>query len=123
MKLLLPIKPLTISRAFQGRRFKTKEYRDWEQSVLWLLKGQSGIQGRVKLSVKLYLKYAPTTDCDNCLKTLEDALTKSGVIEDDRKVWKLEVEKFQSDMDYIEITITPHEQSGDNSKSIGSHTA
>ena len=30
MKIVIPIKPLSINAAFQGRRFKTKLYKDFE---------------------------------------------------------------------------------------------
>ena len=34
MKLLVQIKPLSVNRAWQGRRFKTKEYLSYEKEFL-----------------------------------------------------------------------------------------
>lgn len=43
------IKPLSVNEAWQGRRFKTKEYKAYEQEVLLKLKPLEVPEGKLKL--------------------------------------------------------------------------
>jgi len=104
MKLSIPVRPLTINRAFQGRRFKTKDYKQYEWDLSRFLKGKK-IKGMVEIRYKFYLKYFATTDVSNLIKLLEDCIVKAGLIDDDRKVKKFHAEKFKSKEDKIEINI------------------
>ena len=50
------IKPLSINKAFQGRRFRTKDYKDYLDS-LHLLGGKfDTIKGDVAVTIEWYLK-------------------------------------------------------------------
>ena len=90
--------------AWQGRRFKTQKYKDYEKEALILLRGQEKFKGKnISLSIKFYLKYASTTDIDNLLKPLFDILTKAEIITDDRYIYKLIVEKYKAKEDRVEI--------------------
>jgi len=40
MKIEIPIKPLTVNKAWQGRRFKTPAYKQYEKNCRWFLKGE-----------------------------------------------------------------------------------
>lgn len=72
------IKPLSANKAWQGRRFKTDEYKKYEQDLNLLLphpqnyhipKGKIGIRYEFGLSNKL-------SDIDNPIKQFQDILTK-----------------------------------------------
>ncbi len=103
------IKPLTVNKAWQGRRFKTKDYKIYEEEFLYLLKGCEKISGFVEVNYKLYLKYYSTSDVGNFEKLLTDIIVKAGMIDDDRFIKKMVLEKFKSDRDYIEIEINKYE--------------
>ena len=87
MKITLEAKPLSINKAFQGRRFKTKDYKSYEQEIIALLTQQEAprvvFEGRVGVRFIWHLKYAKTSDLDNFVKPLCDILVKKGVLSDD----------------------------------------
>jgi len=104
-------KPLTVNKVWQGRRFKTKAYKDYEKEMFYLLKdirnNQSikDIKGHVEITLEFFLKYASTSDVDNFVKPLLDILVKDGIIEDDKNIMHLDLYKYKSDTDYMNITI------------------
>ena len=101
----LETKPLTVNKVWQGRRFKTKIYKDYEKELFILLKGQKQTKGQVEVILEFYLKYDKTSDVDNFVKPLLDILVKSGIIEDDRNIRHLDLYKYHSKKDYVNITI------------------
>ena len=72
------IKPISINKCFQGRRFKTPEYKQYERD-LHLLGGHfKAIRGDVEVIIEWYLKNDKMTDIDNPVKPILDFLTKAG---------------------------------------------
>jgi len=110
MRKKIIIKPLSVNQVWQGRRFKTKAYKNYEEEVLCLLKGCEKTSGFIEVNYKLYLKYFSTSDIGNFEKPLSDILVKSGIIDDDRFIKRIVMEKFKSDKDYIELEITKIEE-------------
>ena len=109
MRLSLPIKPLSINAAFQGRRFKTKEHNQYCKDVLTLLPKNQKIHGYVELRYRFYLKNWKMTDGDNLVKCLTDIIVKAEMIDDDRFIMRYVIEKFPGD-DRIEIDIAEFEK-------------
>jgi len=105
MKIKIPLKPLTINKAFQGRRYKTQEAKQYEKDLWHLTKAQPIIAGEVAISYTFYLKNHKRTDIDNLIKLLQDFLVSRAYIEDDRKIYRMTVEKIPAVMDRIEIEI------------------
>ena len=102
----LNIKPVSVNAAFQGRRFKTPLYKDFEEQMLWALKGNiQKMTGNYTMHLKFYLKNASRADLSNFVKTTEDCIVKAGLVKDDRYCWRMVVEKFKSKEDYIEFEI------------------
>ena len=85
------IKPLTVNQAWQGRRFKTKQYKEYEKEMLLLLgsmhipEGPLFLMMRVGLSNKL-------SDIDNVAKPTIDILQKKYGFNDNR-IYKLQLIK------------------------------
>ena len=108
VELAAIIKPISVNAAFQGRRFKTKECKAYEDA-LWLLlpSPNQKIEGDVKMSMHFYLapRHYALTDISNLVKITEDILVKKGFIEDDRKVIELNLKKFKAQLDSIKIII------------------
>jgi len=104
MLLKIPVKPLSINKAWRGRRFKTPEYKQFEIDCSWWIKGKM-IKGEIDITYRFYLKNYARTDLDNLIKNLQDIIVKCGMIEDDRKIKRLVAEKFKSDEDRIEVDI------------------
>lgn len=105
MKITIPLKPLSVNSAFQGRRFKTKLYKDFENDFLYLAPKRKMIKGDIEIEYKFYLKNCKMIDYDNCIKLTQDLIVKCGWIEDDRKIYKATIYKIPSKEDRIEIKI------------------
>ena len=99
------ISPLSVNKAYQGRRFKTKDCKDYERDLHAIGGNFETIRGDVELIIELYLKNDKMRDIDNVAKILMDYLTKAGAYEDDRKVRELHIYKYHADEDYFRITI------------------
>lgn len=98
---------MSVNRAWQGRRFKTPEYHDYEREVSLLLpRGHVG--GMVEIFYTFHLKHHKTTDASNLIKLLEDVMVKKGLIEDDRFVYKFHVEKRPAEVESVDIDIVPY---------------
>ena len=106
MIINLCIKPLSINAAFQGRRFKTKECKQYCQDLSNLLPKNEIVSGYVEIDYIFYIKNWKMTDGDNLVKVLTDCIVQNGIIEDDRKILKYTIEKYpaiKEDSIYIEI--------------------
>ena len=71
----IEVKPLSVNRAWQGRRFKTKEYKEYEEYVLFLLPNKK-IPKNVKLRVRYEFGVNKLSDWDNLVKPFQDILQK-----------------------------------------------
>jgi Holliday junction resolvase RusA-like endonuclease len=110
--LSLATTPLSVNKAWQGKRFKTDEYIWYEREIDKLVKlnpPTEKIDGLLEIHFTFHLKYHKTTDYDNLLKPLQDILQKCGVIEDDRFIYQAVIAKRPEtpDGDMIEIDIFP----------------
>ena len=107
MKFKINIAPLSVNKAWQGRRYRSKEYKDWSAEVLWLIRKQNltTIKGAVKIKIEWGYKFAKRTDIDNPIKVLLDALTESHVIDDDVNIRQMEIKKTKSVEPYIKVEI------------------
>lgn len=107
MKINLPLEPFRVNKAWRGgRRFKTKEYIKWLEDGCWLLKGYQKSLGELEVHLRCYMRNYSRSDVDGPVKPILDLMTLAGLIEDDRFIKKLIVEKFKSDEERIEIEIS-----------------
>jgi len=106
-KIVLRMKPLSTNKAWQGRRFKTKEYKAFEKESLIRLMQYKHIRYYSKIEVyfAFHIKNVAMSDVDNFLKQTIDSLVKSGIIKDDRNILRIVAEKFKSNEEFIEIII------------------
>lgn len=102
----IELKPLTVNKAWRGGdRYRTKEYLQFEKDFMVLIGRHDMIKGDVEVIVEFYIKNDKATDVDNLNKTLLDCVVKAGLIEDDRKIRHLDVYKFHSKRERINIEI------------------
>lgn len=101
----IELTPISVNKAFQGRRFKTRDCKDFEEDFMAIAPKRKMIKGNVEIEYKFYLKNHSRTDYDNCIKITQDLLVKCGYIEDDRKIYKATIYKIPSKKDFIEIKI------------------
>jgi len=108
MKKTLSIKPLSINEAWQGRRFKTKKYKDYERNTLILLGKNKMIKGFVSVEYNFFIKNFKMSDVGNFEKPISDIVVKSGLIEDDRFITEIVLKKYpinKDEQEYIIIKI------------------
>lgn len=99
-------KPLSVNRLWQGRRFRTKEYKKYSEDVLFLLSMYDKKHtGWVGVELEWYIKNYKMSDEANFLKAFLDLLVKSGIIEDDRFIKWHRSEKFKSKKEFIRFRI------------------
>lgn len=108
MKISVDVKPLSVNKAWQGRRFKTDDYLCYENEVYFLLPNGEHVGGMVEIWYTFYLKNHKATDTSNLIKLLEDIMVKKGLIDDDRYVYSFHAKKIPSDVHKIEIEILPY---------------
>ncbi|ABV74330.1 hypothetical protein BA3_0045 [Thalassomonas phage BA3] len=102
----LNIKPLSINCAFQGKRFKTKKYKQYEQECLLLLPRKVEIP-EGKLKVSLFFGFSSKlADADNPVKCFIDILQKKYGFNDNKiyeySISKVDVKKGE---EFIEFKI------------------
>jgi len=104
MEIKLPIKAISSNVCWQGRRFATKAYKQYQKDCSWWLKGKK-IEGEVEVKIKVFLKNYKRSDVDNVAKPLLDNICKAGLIDDDCKIKRLVLEKYPGKENSIEINI------------------
>ena len=90
--LNLNVKPLSVNKCWQGRRYKTKAYKQYESALLHLLPNVE-INFKGTLSIEIDFGFSnSTSDIDNPLKPILDILQKKYGF-NDRDVYELNVKK------------------------------
>lgn len=80
------IKPLSVNRCWQGRRFKTKEYKEYEQICFLLLKPMKIPEGYLEIHYVFGVSNF-AFDTDNGTKPIQDILQKKYNFNDNRIVY------------------------------------
>lgn len=106
LKIELPIKPLSVNKAFQGKHFRTKECKIYEKTLKYLLPSKKIKADYYKIAYTFYLKNFGNTDCDNLVKVLQDCMVKKGIISDDRRIVCYFIGKIPAKKDSIKIEIS-----------------
>lgn len=107
----IQIKPLSVNKAWKGKRYKTAEYDKYISDILKLLPNTIEIPD--PKNIKLAIEWGFSTrasDCSNPIKLFEDCLVKKyknkyGV--DDRNIYELHVFKaiVKKGEEYIKFKI------------------
>jgi Holliday junction resolvase RusA-like endonuclease len=88
----IKIKPLSVNEAWQGKRFKTPKYKNYERDVLLMLP-------KITIPLKPFkvsLEYGFSNKCsdiDNGIKPLLDILVKKYGF-DDRDIYEIDIKKM-----------------------------
>jgi len=85
MSIGLKIKPMSVNDAWQGRRFKSDEYKAYKEHVLLLLPNLTIPEG----PLSIYLEWgfsSAASDFDNPIKPFVDILQKKYGFNDNRIV-------------------------------------
>jgi Holliday junction resolvase RusA-like endonuclease len=87
----IEIKPLSVNQAWQGKRFKTPRYKQYEKDLMLLLPYKSIGKGKIKIDIVFGFSNS-ASDIDNPLKPFLDILQKKYLI-NDKQIYHLIVKK------------------------------
>jgi len=87
MMIQIHIKPLSVNDAWQGKRFKTPEYKAYEQALMLMLPNNYEVPTEGDLEIDFEFGLNTLADWDNPIKPLQDVLQKKYNF-DDRRVVK-----------------------------------
>ena len=115
------IKPLSVNKVWQGKRFKTQDYKDYEEELFYVLPNKSEFKNTLakidkkvkndkitKLIVFLEFGFSnKASDIDNPVKPFLDILQKKYEF-NDKDVFKLSLEKklVKKGEEYVAFTIS-----------------
>jgi Holliday junction resolvase RusA-like endonuclease len=101
----IKIKSLSVNQCWQGRRFKTQDYKTYEAEMFYLLPAKIVMGEKVKLSITFGFSNK-ASDIDNPVKPFIDILQKRFGF-NDKTIYKLEVEKkiVKKGSEYIDFNI------------------
>lgn len=107
----LKIKPLSVNAAFTGRRFKTKEYKQYKQVVLMMLP-KLDIPKDTNLQLEIKAGFSSKgSDLDNIAKQFIDILSHKYKF-NDNKIYKLIMTKeiVKKGDEYISFNISGYSE-------------
>ena len=107
-EITLNVKPLSINKCWQGKRFKTKIYKNYEEELLLFLKRYKPSDAKTKfykVNLLFGIENFALTDVDNLVKPLMDIIVKAGIIKDDRYVAEYNIRKIKSEKNFVKINI------------------
>ncbi len=108
MNISIPVKCLSVNKAFSGRHFKTRDYIDFERDVCRVLPfAKETIKGECEVRYIFYVSNYKAVDVDNQIKTTQDLLVRLDYIKDDKQIRVLIAEKRKCEKgeEKIEIII------------------
>lgn len=113
MQIILPVSPLSVNKAWKGRRFKSDDYESFETEVCVMLPmaKEDPIDGEVFVHYVYYIKNYGGADTSNLEKTLSDILVKRGYLKDDRYIRAIYQRKERVEknaQEWIAISIVPY---------------
>lgn len=103
----LDIKPLSINKAYRGRRFATQDLKDFKKDLSWMLPKISVPKGKLAVEYIFGLS-SKGSDGDNLIKAFQDCIAEAYGF-NDNQIYKWTVEKVDTKkkQEYIEFNIKP----------------
>ena len=103
---LIKNKPLSVNDCWRGRRFKTDDYKDYEQTLFLLLPKIKVPEEKLKLKIVFGFS-SKASDIDNGIKPFVDILQKKYGF-NDKMIYSLDVEKEDTKKggEYIKFEIS-----------------
>jgi Holliday junction resolvase RusA-like endonuclease len=101
----IQIKPLSVNKAWKGRRYKTDDYKQCEHDVMWLLPKIKIPEPPFEIRFKFGFS-SKSSDWDNPVKPLQDILSKKYGF-DDKLIRRavVDIEMVNKGQEYAEFDI------------------
>ncbi len=104
--ILVKIKPLSVNNAWRGRRFKTNEYKQYEEDLNKILPSIKVPEGKLEVFYRFGLS-SKNADGDNCIKQFQDIISKKYNFNDKNIYkWTIEKEDVKKGDEFVEFKIT-----------------
>jgi Holliday junction resolvase RusA-like endonuclease len=87
----IKIKPVSVNEVWQGKRFKTKKYQEYEQELLYLLPNLEIPNADLCINLEWGFS-SKASDIDNPVKPFLDVLQKKYGF-DDKQIYELNIKK------------------------------
>jgi Holliday junction resolvase RusA-like endonuclease len=101
----VPIKPLSVNRSYQGRRFATPELKAYKEVLGYLLPVMKVPMGQLKVHY-IFGVSSKASDGDNLIKSFQDTLCeKYGVNDRDIFEWRVEKVIVPKGKEYVAFEI------------------
>jgi hypothetical protein len=101
----LPIKPLSVNKAWKGRRYKTDEYKAYEMELLYRLPKIVLPPPPYEITYRFGFSSA-SSDNDNPVKPFQDVLSKKYGFNDNlTKRTIIETDKVSKGNEFVEFSI------------------
>ena len=101
----IEIKPLSVNKAWQGRRFKTPEYKAYETELLYKLPNFEIGKAELRLIIEVGFSNK-SSDLDNICKPFQDILQKKLRFNDSQIYQLIMIKKIvKKGSEYIEFKI------------------
>jgi len=71
----IKLKPLSVNKAWKGKRYKSNDYKNFERSLLYLLPPLNAPSGKLQLNLEMGFSNRGS-DLDNPVKMIQDILSK-----------------------------------------------
>ena len=108
MQRKITIKPLSVNDAWQGKRFKTPEYKKFERDVAFMLPKIQIPDGDLELFLEWGFS-SSGSDWDNPIKPFVDILQKKYGFNDNRiQIAHVKKTKVKKGEEYITFEIKPY---------------
>src|ERR1035437_5937218 len=115
----VPIKPLSVNRSYQGRRFATPELKAYKEVLGYLLPVMKVPMGQLKVHY-IFGVSSKASDGDNLIKSFQDTLCeKYGFNDRDIYHWDVTKKIVPKGEEYVAFEINPI---ASNSSPVDSYT-
>ena len=102
---IIPLKPLSVNKAYRGRRFATKELQQYKKDLFRLLPKLKVGKGKLGVSYVFGLS-SKGADGDNLIKSFQDCLTEAYNFNDNKIYeWKISKDDVKKGNEYISFEI------------------
>lgn len=103
------IKPLSANDGWQGKRFKTNDYKNYEKELWYLLDNENIPQGKLRLDLEFGFSNKGS-DIDNPIKFFIDICSKKYIF-NDNMIYELNVKKkiVEKGKEYIKYKFYAYE--------------
>jgi hypothetical protein len=104
----ISIKPLSVNRSYQGRRFATPELKAYKEALGYLLPRLTVPKGALTVRYEFGVS-SKASDGDNLIKSFQDTICEKYGF-NDRDIYRWEVEKkiVPKGQDYAAFEISPY---------------